>query len=180
MRRLLLLVIVTTVSLLGVTPAKAAHLRGGDVLRSLASRSSSSSSSSSNTSSSSECDPGCIVFWCLYISLLSVLILAVAWRQYQMGQCSLARGSSKVEPNLPTVCAAPGCEPSMRRDLHHHALVRSEKPGGWTCDRRGDGCLGGDGGERYRCAEGCDVDLCAACYRNGAEKVGPEIQIEQL
>ena len=41
-----------------------------------------------------------------------------------------------------------------------------ESRGGWICD----GCRDQNpAGDRMRCAEGCDFDLCARCWADGAE-----------
>ena len=50
---------------------------------------------------------------------------------------------------------------------HTHKLRRSKRSTGWTCDGgRECGChvANSGSGPRYRCSEGCDFDLCFACW----------------
>lgn len=56
---------------------------------------------------------------------------------------------------LPPVVIGPG--PHLV-DNHDHPLELCER-GGWSCDGR-CGCNSGD---RFRCRDGCDYDLCSEC-----------------
>jgi len=55
-----------------------------------------------------------------------------------------------------------------RHPFHEHALKPCARHSGWSCDGRKapGGCrgTGGGSGARWRCADGCDYDLCAACW----------------
>jgi hypothetical protein len=55
-----------------------------------------------------------------------------------------------------------------------HRLMRTGRAGGWRCDGMAlpGGCSGGGGGSggpRYRCQNGCDFDLCQACWDSPKE-----------
>lgn len=44
---------------------------------------------------------------------------------------------------------------------HQHALLRTDRNSGWTCDA----CrASGNGRSRYRCGSGCDWDMCGSCW----------------
>jgi hypothetical protein len=64
-------------------------------------------------------------------------------------------------------------QPPRRHSEHAHPLVLYPR-GGWICD----GCRDHNpAGDRMRCADGCDYDLCARCFASGAEPLAAPVCI---
>jgi membrane protease YdiL (CAAX protease family) len=59
--------------------------------------------------------------------------------------------------------------PSMpNHPEHEHALLKCRPHlENWACDGGNGSCRGGGSGDRYRCVEGCNFDLCQSCWEGG-------------
>jgi nucleoredoxin len=80
--------------------------------------------------------------------------------------------NSGLAPRIRGMLSLPTLPPSK----HEHPLEQKKGGGGWGCD----GCgASGEGKERYRCAQGCDYDLCGDCNSKagGVETLQPKLMI---
>ena len=65
-----------------------------------------------------------------------------------------------------------GGDTPIRHTAHPHPLVICHR-GGWICDI----CRTSEpDGDRHRCAEGCDYDICAACWPAGVQEAAPSAE----
>jgi nucleoredoxin len=61
---------------------------------------------------------------------------------------------------------------------HEHPVEKAPNADGWGCDGCSQGKTSAD--ERFRCAEGCDVDFCAECHARAggvAEAAPPKLML---
>jgi hypothetical protein len=78
------------------------------------------------------------------------------------------RALSTSAASMPSPALTPA-EPSAYcgLDVHSHRLVQSDRLTSWYCDVCTESRRPGiTTARRYRCMEGCDFDMCAACWRS--------------